>query len=306
MASGQSSTEVIHTQPQWQHKSTSASQDQMSKPIALVSPGLQCLVEVEEVILQHKVFQTNAGQILFSVHREAECCGPGLNLRLRDPYQTEVVSMYLASTGRCGVGEAYLRIETLPTQPIGFVTIANTSRELNVSIQMENREPVFSARLPIDLDSRRDSTIEILTVSGNHPVAKIKKEIEHESSKVTFQFPLKLAAILKAVILGAFLFMTYRVNQLTSSHSTADDIGWASAGGFSFGIDTGGGSDWGNDDKTLLPPSIISAPSAHVGCSTMRTLKIQVWKWNRMRAIIVYYYYLTLMRRTRMLMMLFV
>ncbi|XP_063785713.1 keratin, type I cytoskeletal 9-like [Pseudophryne corroboree] len=251
MTSGSYNTKPIHTQPQWHNQLTPAYQDHLQKPTAVVPPGLQCLAEVEEVILQKKVFQTNAGQILFSVYRVAECCGPGLNLRLRDPYKREVVSMYLVSSGGCCGGETYLKIETGPNHPLGFVSIANTSKELNVSIQMENREPVFSARMPIFLDSRYDNTIEILSVSGNHPVAIIRKEKEHRSSKVIFHFPLNLTATLKAVILGTFLYMTYRVNQLTtssssSSSSTADD-GWATAGGMAMGYDIAGGSDWGND-----------------------------------------------------------
>ncbi|XP_063785714.1 phospholipid scramblase 2-like [Pseudophryne corroboree] len=241
--------EPIHTQPQWQNHSTPAYQDQLLKPTVVVPLGLQYLVEVEEVILKNKVFQTNAGQILFSVYRVAECCGPGLNLRLRDPYKREVVSMYLVSSGGCCGGETYLRMETHPTRPIGFVSIGNTSRELNVSIQTENRDPVFSARMPIYLDSSCDHTIEILSVSGNHPVAIIRKEKESRSSQVIFQFPLNLEVKLKAVILGAFLYMTYQVTQLTtsSSSSTADDSWWATTTEMPFGNDIGGGSNWGND-----------------------------------------------------------
>ncbi|XP_063785712.1 uncharacterized protein LOC134934142 [Pseudophryne corroboree] len=248
-SSGTYDLEPIQTQPQWKINPTSACQDRLLKPTAVLPPGLQCLAEMEEVILQNKVFQTNAGQMLFSIHRVAECCGPALNLRFRDFYKREALSLFLVSSGGCCGEETYLRIETGHAQPIGFVTIANVSRELNVSIQMDNREPVFSARLPIYMDLRYDNTIEILSVISNHPVAIIRKEKEHRSSKVIFQFPSNLTATLKAVILGAFLYMIYRVTQLTSrsSSSTTDYSGWATVGGIAFANDIGGGSNMGND-----------------------------------------------------------
>ncbi|XP_075061810.1 phospholipid scramblase 2-like [Mixophyes fleayi] len=249
MASGHYNSKPIQTQPQWQNKSTSAYQDQQSVPTAVVPPGLECLVEVEEVILKNKVFQTNSGQTLFLIRRETECCGPALNLKLRDPYKRDVVSLYLVSSGDCCGGQTYLRIETLLQRGLGYVTIDNTSRELNVSIQMANKEPVFTARMPVYMDPRRDNTIEILSVSGSHPVVQIQKERDHKSSKVIFRFPLNLDASLKAVILAAFLYMTFRVNQITSSSSTSDDSGWATSGGVAL---SGGGmhygvSDWGHD-----------------------------------------------------------
>ncbi|XP_075062468.1 uncharacterized protein LOC142151069 isoform X5 [Mixophyes fleayi] len=248
MASGHYNPEPIQTQPQWQNKSTSAYQDQQSVPTAVVPPGLECLVEVEEVILKKKVFQTNSGQTLFSVRRETECFGPALNLKLRDPYKRDVVSLYLVSSGDCCGGQTYLRIETLLQRGLGFVTIDNTSKELNVSIKMANKEPVFTARMPVYKDLRCDNTIEILSISGSHPVVQILKEKEHKSSQITFRFPLNMDASLKAVILAAFLYMTFRVNQITSSSSTSDDSGWAFGGGMDYGGNDSGhydGGDWG-------------------------------------------------------------
>ncbi|XP_075062467.1 phospholipid scramblase 2-like isoform X4 [Mixophyes fleayi] len=258
MASGHYNPEPIQTQPQWQNKSTSAYQDQQSVPTAVVPPGLECLVEVEEVILKKKVFQTNSGQTLFSVRRETECFGPALNLKLRDPYKRDVVSLYLVSSGDCCGGQTYLRIETVLQRGLGYVTIDNTSRELNVSIQMANKEPVFTARMPVYMDPRRDNTIEILSVNGNYPVVQIQKKREHKSSQVIFRFPLNLDASLKAVILATFLYMTFRVNQITSRSSTSVGSGWATSGGVVFvggmhygvsnmGHDSGhcGGGEWG-------------------------------------------------------------
>ncbi|XP_075061809.1 phospholipid scramblase 2-like [Mixophyes fleayi] len=233
MDSGHCDLEPIQTQPQCQIKSTSAYQEKLCKPTAVVPPGLECLVEVEEVILDKKVFQTNSGQTLFRVHRETEFCGPVLKLMLRNAYSRGVFSLSLVSRCYCCGGQTYLRIETLSRRPIGFVTIDTTSRELNVSIQMANKEPVFTARMPIRMNSLYDNTIVILSESGNHPVGQIEKK--HKSSKVIFRFPLNMDATLKALILGAFLYMTFRMNQITSSSSTNDDSGWANAGGVVYG-----------------------------------------------------------------------
>ncbi|KAG8548045.1 hypothetical protein GDO81_026859 [Engystomops pustulosus] len=62
---------------------------------------------------------------------------------------------------------------------------------MNVSIQMKLGETAFTAELP--LYSSQD-TIEILSVNGSYPVAKIIKEGERKSSKVIFQFPLDMDA----------------------------------------------------------------------------------------------------------------
>ncbi|XP_077327779.1 uncharacterized protein LOC143962359 [Lithobates pipiens] len=220
---------LIQSQPQWESGST------FSKPTAMVPPGLECLVEVEEVILKDKVFQTKNGQNLFTVGHEVECCGPSLNLRFRNSYKRDVVSLYLTSDGDCCGGQTYLKVSAQSAQLIGIVRIITSSSNMNVSIQRGNGEPVFSAKLPISLDSNDGRTIEILGMYGSQPVAVITKEKEGKSSRVIFHFPMNMEAALKAVILAAFLYVSFRIQEMSYSHSSSDsDDGWAHAGGVEF------------------------------------------------------------------------
>ncbi|XP_068128156.1 uncharacterized protein [Hyperolius riggenbachi] len=160
----------VQTQPQWEN-GTKFFDSQHSKPI--VPPGLEWLAGEKVVVLKDKVFQTSNGHTLFSVRRKSECCGPSLNLRLRDPHRRDVVSLRLDSGGGCccgGGGESYLRVSAPSAHPIGFVIIVSSSTSLNVSIQMGNREPVFYAKMPVttDADSSSIQTYCLQKVSSSY------------------------------------------------------------------------------------------------------------------------------------------
>ncbi|KAM3927298.1 uncharacterized protein RB166_010037 [Leptodactylus fuscus] len=245
-------SETVQTQPQWQDTSALSHQSHLYNPRAVVPPGLECLVEVEEVTLQDKAFFISSGQTLFTIRRESECCGPAFNLRLQNSKRRVMVLLRAESGEGCCGGESYLKITVLPATTIGFIKCSNSSSQMNVSIQTKYGEPAFTAELP--LSSSKQSTIEILSVKGYCPVATITKEGKKKSSKVIFHFPMDMEATLKTVILAAFLYMKYQLNNLYSSsnHSTSDD-GWMAAGGIDFhhgGFDGGhggGGGDWGGD-----------------------------------------------------------
>ncbi|XP_044138660.1 uncharacterized protein LOC122929221 isoform X3 [Bufo gargarizans] len=196
--------EPVQTQPQWQSTPAPPHQNQLYNPTALVPPGLERLVEVEEVILQKKAFFTRSEQTLFTIRRESECCGPSFNIRFQDPYKRDVVSLYAESGGGCCGGETHLKITVFPAYTIGFVNISNSSHKISVSIQMKFGEPAFTAELPL---SHSENIIEILSVNGSCPVATITTEGEKKSSKVVFRFPMNMEATLKTLILAAFLYM---------------------------------------------------------------------------------------------------
>ncbi|XP_044138658.1 uncharacterized protein LOC122929221 isoform X1 [Bufo gargarizans] len=223
--------EPVQTQPQWQSTPAPPHQNQLYNPTALVPPGLERLVEVEEVILQKKAFFTRSEQTLFTIRRESECCGPSFNIRFQDPYKRDVVSLYAESGGGCCGGETHLKITVFPAYTIGFVNISNSSHKISVSIQMKFGEPAFTAELPL---SHSENIIEILSVNGSCPVATITTEGEKKSSKVVFRFPMNMEATLKTLILAAFLYMRYEVTRLSSSSDSSCDSGWDTAGGVHF------------------------------------------------------------------------
>ncbi|KAM4749252.1 uncharacterized protein WCC33_006698 [Rhinophrynus dorsalis] len=186
---------TIQTQPQWQSESM-ASQYQSSKLFPIVPPGLKSLVEVEEVILKKKVFQTRSGQILYSLAQNDECCGAPLNLTLRDHNRRDVIWIHMIGGGCC---EAYT---------------------------------------------------DIISVPGSHLVAWIKREKEI-ASQIIFQFPMDMQATVKALILGTFLFINYRLREIYRERhsSSTSDSGWAVADACTWGDETfGGGGDWDGGD----------------------------------------------------------
>ncbi|XP_069801349.1 uncharacterized protein [Dendropsophus ebraccatus] len=234
-------SEPVRSQPQWQNTSATHP-DQIYNAKAVVPPMLTCLVEVEEVRLQKKAFYSRSGRTLFNIHRESECCGPSFNVRFQDPGRKDVVSLRADSGGCCG-GDTCLKIIVPPALTIGFITFSNISHKTMISIQMTFGEPAFTAELPL---SSSHNPIEILSVNGSCPVASITKDGEKESSEVIFKFPMDMKATLKVLILAAFLYMRYQLNELYRTRSFSsydvDYSAWVTAGGaFIPGVDTDGG-----------------------------------------------------------------
>ncbi|KAM4677985.1 phospholipid scramblase 3-like [Discoglossus pictus] len=120
-------------------------QNQLSRTSAIVPPGLEALVEVKEVVLKKRVFQTRRGQVLFSICKDSECCGPPINIWLRDSRKREVIKVYLAPYDGCCSNYSYLQIDVPYRHPIGFVKSSNTIGIQKFSIQNANQEPVFTA-----------------------------------------------------------------------------------------------------------------------------------------------------------------
>ncbi|XP_066449954.1 phospholipid scramblase 1-like [Eleutherodactylus coqui] len=239
-------SEPVETQPQWQNTSRSSEQQQLYSPRAVVPPGLESLVRLEEVYLQDGVFLSKSFETLFKIRRDFECCGPSINLMFQDPNGRLVVSLRKESGGDCcGVKYSRLRIIVLPATTIGFVKISISSLKMKISIETHLKEPVFVAELPFPLGD----TLEILNINGSCPVAKIIYEAITEYSKVVFQFPMDMDATLKTVILAAFLYMRYCLAKLPSNGSSSNDSKWGyggysgDCGDYGDGGDGGGGGD---------------------------------------------------------------
>ncbi|XP_066445661.1 uncharacterized protein [Eleutherodactylus coqui] len=249
-------SEPVQTQPQWQNTAAPSQQPLLYNPRAVVLPGLQCLVEVEEVTLNKKAFVARSGQTLFTIRRESECCGPSFHLKFQDPYKRDVVSLYMQSGEDCCGGDTRLMIIVLPANTIGFVKILTSPRKMNIWIERNFGKPVLTAELPL---SSSEGPLEIFSVNGSCPVAKIIQNRGMKSTDVIFQFPMDMEATLKTAILATYLYMRYQLTTLSSSSSSSDrnvshhdDQGafWShegfdghcDSGGFSG--DCGGGGSW--------------------------------------------------------------
>ncbi|XP_031755436.1 phospholipid scramblase 1-like isoform X2 [Xenopus tropicalis] len=143
---GQDPAKPIQTQPQWQSASGTSHPGQYSRPYPVVPPGIESLVEVDEVTFRKKVFETPDGQILYSVKQDWECCGNPLILKLKDPYEREVLHAHLLAESGCCNSYRELQVEAPPGYPIGFVSY-RSKRGLQFSISDEQREPIFTSQI---------------------------------------------------------------------------------------------------------------------------------------------------------------
>ncbi|KAM4677281.1 phospholipid scramblase 3-like [Discoglossus pictus] len=234
------SDKPVQNQPQRQSEIGTDHPNQLFIPTAVVPLGLEPLVEVEEVILKKTVFQTRSGQILFSIHNKSKCCGPPLNIWLRDSKKRNVIKVYMTSHGACCADYLDLQIDVPYKHPIGFAKLSNTTGTPKFSIQNARQESVFTAVCT--------GPIQIISVKENIQVAQIKKE--HGCAEIVFQFPMDMEAKMKAVILGTFLYANYRLQRIFRQQVSPmdNDIGWI-FGSVLFWSSVGGGDcDKSNDD----------------------------------------------------------
>ncbi|XP_053321057.1 phospholipid scramblase 1-like [Spea bombifrons] len=249
-------SEAVESQPRGESPFVSTHHYQPPPRIPLVPPALEPLVEASEIILEKKEFQTRGGQHLFSMRRNFLCCGPPMNITLVNIFNAGSVSMHLVPEGRCCPSYPLLQVEAPPKQPIGYVKCFGSLGILNFFILDVNQECRFTSVVPTSL--QRDKPIQILSANGHHTVVQIRREFENGTTRVVFEFPADMDAKMKAVILGAFLFVSFRLRGVSSSNSytpppaIGDSGDWASSWGDcieDFGGDDGGdcGGDGGGD-----------------------------------------------------------
>ncbi|KAG8573913.1 hypothetical protein GDO81_008936 [Engystomops pustulosus] len=198
----------IQTQPQ---NHSNAYPDVQMPTTGRLPCELDCLNKVDEIIFKDKVFQTRNGKSLFSVHREAECYGSKLDLYLQDGFKKNVVCLHLNTDHS---DDPHLQIFALPMQPVGSVTIDSISGNLSICIQMAEDTPTFIACLPMFLQTQKSTSIEIFCIGGSQQVAKIMCEKDSSSSQVVFQFFTDIESGAKTVILGAFLYLNFHLNEI--------------------------------------------------------------------------------------------
>ncbi|OCT90778.1 hypothetical protein XELAEV_18019395mg, partial [Xenopus laevis] len=225
---GQDPVQPIQTQPPWQSTSGTSHQGHYSIPYPVVPPGIEFL------LMLFPVFQTPDGRILYSVHKDWECCGNPLILKLKDPYERESLRAHLFSGSECCNPYTKLQVAAPPGDPIAFVTYQDSRSGLKFSINDEQRKPIFTSQFKSH--SFLMKPIEICSVQGNHPVGRISMT-KGKPSKILIQFPKDLEVKMKAVILATYLYMKFRVNEINSQQNSASanaGRSW-SGGGLSVG-----------------------------------------------------------------------
>ncbi|CAJ0934275.1 unnamed protein product, partial [Ranitomeya imitator] len=256
------------SQPQWQY--ADAYHDMHAPSISSVPRELENLTKVQEIIFKDEVFQTRDGKTFLSVHQEVLNSKTTLYLHLRDSYNKDIVRLDLIPNveaggqnsykrvlagrndgGLCWMKDEGLHLETslivaLPMNPLGYVKLESAPGNLNICIQMAKDMSTFVASLPVFLNEQRNMTIEILTMNGSHQIAKIISEKEGRSAQFVFSEYLDCCA--KTVILGAFLYLNFRLHQMSRVENTSmnfqdielvDGVDRCGSSGQPFGIQRG-------------------------------------------------------------------
>ncbi|KAE8620566.1 hypothetical protein XENTR_v10010331 [Xenopus tropicalis] len=210
----------IQMQPQWH--SVSGTPQEYSGPHPIVPPGLEPLLEVDEVTLDGNVIQSPGGRILYSIHEDWKCCGTPLILKFEDPCRQEVVHAHLLpERGGYSVYKE-LQIEAPPPHPVGFVRHNHTAiyDGLKFFIQDGQRKPLFKS--DISFSTFCNNSIEIGLIGSAHVVSSITKP-EAKGFPVRIQFPRDLQAKMKAVIIVTYLYMNYWVDEINRAECAAAD-----------------------------------------------------------------------------------
>ncbi|XP_069623576.1 uncharacterized protein [Ranitomeya imitator] len=232
------------SQPQWQY--ADAYHDMHAPSISSVPRELENLTKVQEIIFKDEVFQTRDGKTFLSVHQEVLNSKTTLYLHLRDSYNKDIVRLDLIPNVEAGGQNSYLQIVALPMNPLGYVKLESAPGNLNICIQMAKDMSTFVASLPVFLNEQRNMTIEILTMNGSHQIAKIISEKEGRSAQFVFSEYLDCCA--KTVILGAFLYLNFRLHQMSRVENTSmnfqdielvDGVDRCGSSGQPFGIQRG-------------------------------------------------------------------
>ncbi|XP_040271238.1 uncharacterized protein LOC120986640 [Bufo bufo] len=178
--------------------------------------GLQCLADVEEVVLKRNVFSTRSGKALFGLYMGSMQRGP--DLCFRDPNRKDLAALYLLLREDRGKAGTYLRVVTPSDNTIGYVNSEYSPKIMNISILMANNDLVFTSRLP--KGSKLPKAIQIFSINQSRLVAEIKLK-EQKFSQVVFHFLSEMDVTLKMLVLAAFLYMNFQaetMNQTISLH----------------------------------------------------------------------------------------
>nr|XP_033779769.1 phospholipid scramblase 2-like [Geotrypetes seraphini]XP_033779770.1 phospholipid scramblase 2-like [Geotrypetes seraphini] len=180
-----------------------------------VPPGLEYLVQVNQLSVYTKYFTTQSGktyeiknsigQQIFVGHSDQKCCGPLYDVMLRDNSNTDVIQLLEICKCTC---RREVEIYSPPGTIIGYATLSWYTHVTSLSILNASKETVL---LIVGPSFRTlifgDVNFEVRSKDETQTIGQIVKD----NNQFSVQFPLDLEVKMKVVLLGATLYLDHLV-----------------------------------------------------------------------------------------------
>lgn len=177
-----------------------------------VPPGLQCLLQTNQLSIQEKFSVSQGwgrlfdvldmmGQHLYQASQYVQCCGPIYNLKIRDNREESVMEVLETCGCRC---TRQMEVFVPSFGMIGMATVHNNTLVTHVSIKGPSQEVVLLILGPSFLTNIFGNTsFEVKSRDEQHVVGIIKSD----GNKFTVTFPMDLEVTMKALLLAACFYL---------------------------------------------------------------------------------------------------
>ncbi|XP_053574388.1 phospholipid scramblase 3 [Bombina bombina] len=188
-------------------------------PVKGIPPGLECLTQVNQLLVQEKFVTSQglgrafnilngSGQQIFQACEQVRCCRPMQDLAIQDLSGRNV--MGLTQYCKCSCTEQMMEVNASPGNCIGYIGWMWNTFATHMLVKNINQEVVLHVLGPgMQTSIFGNVSFEIKSRDEQHVVGMIRNENE------TFivSFPLDLDVTIKALLLATCYYLNSAIHQ---------------------------------------------------------------------------------------------